>query len=110
MCGTTLNRVSETSEPRTRFCDGYIRFSGDLDVATVSECAAEAIKAVRSARDVVTVDVSDVARTDTAGVGLLADVLALSTSRGHAVTLHGASARLHEQLLLRGIESLFSYR
>jgi anti-anti-sigma factor len=104
-----VNGVSDTSRSRNK-CDGYVCLSGDLDLATVPEFAAEAIKAVQTAAGLVTVEVSDVTFIDSAGVGLLADVLALGTARGQAVVLVGASAGLHALLLQCGLESLFSYR
>jgi len=102
--------VTDTSHVRDGSGDGYIRLSGDLDVVTVPQVAADVIKAVRAARGVMTVDVADVMFVDSAGVGLLADVLALGTARGQAIVLEGASHRLHKLLLQCGIESLFSYR
>jgi anti-anti-sigma factor len=84
--------------------------SGDVDVATVPHYAGEVISAARTAERVVTVDVSDVTFIDSAGLGLLADVLAIGTARGRRVVLQGASTDLHKLLLHCGMESLFSYR
>jgi anti-anti-sigma factor len=89
---------------------GYVRFSGHLDVATVSNFESEAIGAAQSAEHVVVVDVTNLTFIDSAGLNLLADVLAIGTARGRAVALQGASSDLHKLLLRCGMESLFSYR
>ena len=102
--------MTVTSTLPSRSGDGYIRLSGELDLAAVHECAPEAIRTAQAAQDGVTVDVRDVTFIDSAGAGLLGDILALSTIRGHPVVLLGASRQLRELLLLGGIESLFSYR
>ena len=84
--------------------------AGDLDLGSVRRYESEVISAARTSDRVITVDVGDVTSIDSAGLGLLADVLAIGSARGCAVTLHSASAELHKLLLLCGMESLFSYR
>lgn len=89
---------------------GYVRLPGELDVATVPLVEIAALNAARTAEHVVTLDVGDVTLIDSAGLGLLADVLAIGTARGCAVVLRGASADLHRLLLNCGMETLFTYR
>ena len=89
---------------------GYVRLFGDLDVATVPRYERAAITAAQTTEHVVTVDVSDLTFIDSAGLGLLADMLAIGTARGRGVILQGASTDLHKLLLHCGMESLFSYR
>jgi anti-anti-sigma factor len=89
---------------------GYVRLAGDLDHVTVRHYEGAAISAARTAESVITVDVGAVTFIDSAGLGLLVDVLAIGTARGRAVLLRGASTDLHKLLLVCGLESLFSYR
>jgi anti-anti-sigma factor len=99
-----------TEEPSQQSVDGYVRLSGDVDVATVFGYESGAIRAAWTAEHAVTVDVADATFVDSAGLRLLADVLAIGTARGRAVVLHGASPDLHKLLLVCGMEALFSYR
>ena len=107
--GATLNHVKDPSIFSAPPVGGYVRLSGDVDAATVPHYAGEVISVAQTAERVVTVDVSDITVIDSAGLGLLADVLTLGTARGHTVVLQGASTDLHKLLLHYGIESLFCY-
>jgi anti-sigma B factor antagonist len=102
--------VNDETPSESRPSVGYVRLTGELDHITVPRYEGAAISAARTAEAVVTVDVGAVTFIDSAGLGLLADVLAIGTARGRAVTLQGASTDLHRLLLACGLESLFSYR
>jgi anti-anti-sigma factor len=100
----------DTSSRSGPSVNGYVRLDGDLDHLTVLSYEDAAISAARTAQRVVTVDVAGASFIDSAGLRLLADVLAIGTARGCTVTLQGASTDLHKLLLVCGLESLFSYR
>jgi len=89
---------------------GYVRIAGGLDHSTVAQYESRAIAAAQTDGNAVTVDVTDLTSVDSAGLGLLADVLAICSARRRRVILEGASIELHKLLLDSGMESLFSYR
>jgi anti-anti-sigma factor len=108
--GATVRRVMDSCAGTGPQGGGFLRLSGDLTGVTVPHIETEAIRAAQTAEHDVTVDVSDLTFIDSAGLGLLADLLAIGTARGRSVVLLGASAELHKRLLVDGLESMFSYR
>jgi anti-anti-sigma factor len=106
--GAILGCVEEASAGPS--AGGYVRLSGDLDIASVPHFESDAIGAAQTAANVVMVDVGDLTFIDNSGLGLLADVPAIGTAHGRVVVLRGASADLHRLLLHCGMQSLFAYR
>jgi anti-anti-sigma factor len=56
------------------------------------------------------VDVSNVTFVDTAGIGILAELLGRASAQKRPVVLHGASWELRRLLVIAGVEPLFRYQ
>jgi phospholipid transport system transporter-binding protein len=87
--------------------DGALVVSGVIDLSTVTEILADGRAAINAVSDgSLTLDLSAVTRTDSAGLALVVDWVRVARQRGLDLKIVGASSQLSAIAQVSGLDDL----